>query len=124
MVVEIGSVQTLKYFGQLALLWSISLLGGYLASLTALPIPGNILGIVILFCLLCLDVIKLEQVEGIADFLLRHLMFFFIPITAGLMEWGGMFQAHGPALVFAIAVSSLPPLFACAWLALALCRKE
>ncbi|MCL2123551.1 MAG: CidA/LrgA family protein [Desulfovibrionaceae bacterium] len=117
-------MQTLKYCGQLGMLWGISLLGGYLASLTDLPIPGNVLGVVILFSLLCLGVIKVEQVEGMADFLLKHLVFFFIPIVAGLMEWGTMFREHGPALALTIVASSLATLFVCAWLTLALRRKE
>jgi holin-like protein len=124
MVVEISLVQILKYFGQLAVLWAISLLGGYLASLTALPIPGNVLGVVILFSLLCFGVIKVEHVEGTADFLLKHLVFFFIPIVAGLMEWGGMFREHGLALAFAIVASSLATLLVSAWLPLVLRRKE
>jgi len=117
-------MQILKYFGQLGILWGISLLGGYLASLANLPIPGNVLGVVILFSLLCLGVVKIEQVEGMADFLLKHLVFFFIPIVAGLMEWGGMFREHGLTLALAIVVSSLASLFVCAWLTLALRRKE
>ena len=117
-------MQTLKYLGQLALLWGIYLLSDTLVALTALPVPANVLGILILFSLLCLGVIRVEQVEGMADFLLKHLVFFFIPIVAGLMEWGGIFREHGPALVSAIVVSSLLPLFACVWLALVLYRKD
>ena len=117
-------MQTLRYLVQLALLWAIYLLSDFLVALTGLPIPASVLGIIILFGLLCLGVIKLEQVEGMADFLLKHLVFFFIPIVAGLMEWGGMFKAHGLTLAFAIAVSSLASLFACAWITLALRRKE
>jgi len=114
----------LRCLGQLALLWGTYLLSEQLVALTALPVPANVLGVVILFSLLCLGVIKIEQVEGVADFLLRHLVFFFIPIVAGLMEWGGMFREHGPALACAVVVSSLAALFSCAGIALALRRKE
>ena len=117
-------MQTLTYLVQLAVLWAIYLLSDLLVSLAGLPIPANVLGVVILFSLLCLDVIKPEQVEGMADFLLRHLMFFFIPIIAGLMEWGGMFKEYGLTLALAIVVSSLAPLFACAWITLVLRREE
>jgi holin-like protein len=117
-------VQTLRYFFQLAILWGIYLLSDLLVSLAALPIPGNVLGVVILFGLLCLGVIKLEQVEGMADFLLKHLVFFFVPIVAGLMEWGGMFKEYGLTLALAIVASSLVTLFACAWITLALRREE
>jgi holin-like protein len=117
-------VQPLKYLGQLAVLWGIYLFSDTLVTLTALPLPANVLGILILFGLLCLGVIRIEQVEGMADFLLKHLVFFFIPIVAGLMEWGGIFREHGPTLACAIVVSSLAALFVSAWLALALRRKE
>jgi len=117
-------VQTLKCLGQLAVLWSIYLLSDYLVSLTDFPVPANVLGVVILFCLLCFGVIRLEQVEDVADFLLKHLVFFFIPIVAGLMEWGGMFREHALTLASAIIVSSLTPLFACAWIVLVLRREK
>ena len=117
-------MQTLKFLGQLGVLWGIYLLSDCLASLAALPVPPNVLGVVILFGLLCLGIIKVEQVEGMADFLLRHLVFFFIPIVAGLMEWGAMFREHGAALVFAIVASSLAALFACLWLTRILHREK
>ena len=113
-----------KYLVQLAVLWAIYLLSDYIVSQTGLPIPANVLGVVILFSLLCLGVIKIEHVEGMADFLLKHLVFFFIPIIAGLMEWGGMFKEYGLTLALAIVVSSLAPLFACAWITLALRREK
>ena len=114
----------LRYLGQLAVLWGIYLLSDFLVSLAALPIPANVLGVVILFSLLCLGVIKPEQVEGMADFLLRHLVFFFIPIVTGLMDWGGMFKEYGLTLALAIVVSSLASLFACARITLVLRREE
>jgi len=117
-------VQTIKCLGQLAVLWSIYLFSGYLVSLTNLPVPAGVLGVVILFILLCLGIVRIEQVEVVADFLLKHLMFFFIPIVAGLMEWGGMFREHALTLASAIIVSSLLPLFVCAWLALVLRREK
>ena len=117
-------MQTIKYLGQLAVLWGIYLFSDLLVAQTGLPVPANVLGVVILFILLCLGVIKLEQVEGMADFLLKHLVFFFIPIVAGLMEWGGMFKEYGLTLALAIVVSSLASLFVCAWIILALRREE
>ena len=117
-------MHTIKCLGQLAVLWSIYLLSDYLVALADLPVPGNVLGVVILFSLLCIGIIRIEQVEQAADFLLKHLMFFFIPIVAGLMEWGGMFREHALTFAFAILVTSLLPLFACAWLVLGLRREK
>jgi len=117
-------MQTIKYLGQLAILCGIYLLSDYAVSLTGLPIPASVLGIVILFSLLCLGIIRVEHVEGTADFLLKHLVFFFVPIVTGLVEWGGVVREYGLTFVVAIVVSSLAALFACARLTLALYREE
>jgi holin-like protein len=58
---------------------------------------------------LCFGVIKLEQISDAADFLLKHLVFFFVPITVGLMEWGGVFKEYWLVLLSAVVVSSLVP---------------
>lgn len=91
---------------------TIILLGVYkgscwLVDVTGLPLPGNVVGVVILFALLCLGVVKLEYVAEAADFLLKHLVFFFVPITVGLMEWGSVLMEHGLILLVAVLISSL-----------------
>jgi len=104
--------QTLKALGQLALLWAIYLGGNWLVAAVGLPIPGNVVGVLALFSLLCLGVVKLSHVEMAADFLLKHLVFFFVPIAVGLMEWGGVFYDYGLVLAAAILVSAVLPLLA------------
>lgn len=47
--------------------------------LTRAPIPGNVLGILVLFALLSLDVVRLDRVAEGADFLIAHLSLFFVP---------------------------------------------
>ncbi len=104
--------QTLKALGQLALLWAIYLGSTWLVGFLGLPIPGNVVGVVLLFSLLCLGVVKLEYVELAADLLLKHLVFFFVPIAVGLMEWGGVFREYGLTLALAIVLSAVLPLLA------------
>lgn len=94
---------------QAAILWGIYRAGGWFVAATGLPLPANVVGVLALFCLLCLGVIKLEHVEEAADFLLRHLVFFFVPITVGLMEWGEVFGRHWAVLLAAVLASSLLP---------------
>lgn len=116
--------QTIKALGQLALLWAVYQGSAWLAAATALPIPGNVLGVVLLFTLLALGVVKLQHVELAADFLLKHLVFFFVPIAVGLMEWGGVFADYGPTLLAAIVLSAAAPLLAVGGLAGLLHKKD
>lgn len=101
--------KALRIVWQAAILTGIYRASCWFVDLTGLPVPGNVVGVAGLFTLLCLGVVKLEHVAGAADFLLRHLVFFFIPITVGLMEWGGVFKEHGFVFLAAVLVSSLVP---------------
>lgn len=99
--------QHLRFLGQLALLIAIYLFGNQVARWTHLPIPGNVVGIVLLYGLLNLGLVKLEYVQEAADFLLRHLVFFFIPVAVDLMNWGGVFYRYGWMLALAIVISTI-----------------
>lgn len=104
--------QTLKALGQLAILWAIYQGSTWFVAAVGLPIPGNVVGVMLLFALLCLGVIKLQYVELAADFLLKHLVFFFVPVAVGLMEWGQVFYDYGLTLFAAIVISAVLPLLA------------
>jgi holin-like protein len=97
----------LRFLGQVALLAGIYLLGNKIAAFAHLPVPGNVVGVVLLYALLNLGLVPLEYVQDAADFLLRHLVFFFIPVAVDLMNWGNVFYKYGLALAFAIVVSTV-----------------
>ena len=109
--------KNLQFLGQLAVLIVIYLVGNQIVRLTGLPVPGNVVGVVLLYALLNLGLIRLEQVQDAADFLLRHLVFFFIPVAVDLMNWGGLFYRHGLMLALAIAVSTVLTYVGTGWIA-------
>jgi holin-like protein len=96
----------IRLLAQIAVLSGIYLAGNWIARKTGLPVPGNVLGIILLYALLNLGVLRLEHVQDAADFLLRHLVFFFIPVAVDLMNWGGVFLRYGLKLALAIAIST------------------
>lgn len=75
----------MKIIKQLAIVLSICLAGDALVALFSLPFSGSILGMVILFVLLCLKVVKPSDIEEVANFLLGNMMLLFIPISVGFM---------------------------------------
>lgn len=116
--------QTLRLLWQMGLLAVFAWAADWLARALGLPIPGNVLGIVVLFLLLSTGLVKESWINEAASFLLRHLIFFFVPIAVGLMNWGGVFYDYGWVLLAAIVVSTALPLFVVGWLAMALRRPE
>jgi holin-like protein len=98
--------QWLRLISQVVLLWLIYKLGNIVAEMTYLPIPGNVIGMIILFLLLLTGIIQLKWIEEGADILLKHLAFFFIPIAVGLMQWIGLFQLSGLQLLLSIILGT------------------
>lgn len=76
----------MKLFREAIIIFGIYLLGVLITDITGVPIPGNVIGMVILFLLLYLKVIKVEQISTISNFFLEHLAFFFIPAGIGLIS--------------------------------------
>ena len=98
---------TLKIIGQIFLLWVIYYLSTYLVRFFHLPIPGSVLGMILLFTLLSTGVIKEQWLSAATNPLLKHLSFFFIPIAVELMEWGDLFIQKGYLLFFPLVISTL-----------------
>lgn len=75
----------MKIFRESIIILCIYLLGEIISKGLNLPVPGNIIGMIILLILLCTNVIKIEKLESISSFFLDHLAFFFIPAGVGLL---------------------------------------
>ena len=73
---------------QLAVIFAICLAGEFLHRIVGVPLPGNIIGMVLLLILLCTKVIKPEQISGVASFFLNHLALFFLPPSIAIMAVG------------------------------------
>lgn len=76
----------MKLFREAIIILGIYLIGELISKSFSLPLPGNILGMIILLILLCTKVVKVENVENVSDFFLSHLAFFFIPAGVGLIS--------------------------------------
>lgn len=96
----------LKLTWQISLLWLIAQTGNWVQKYTHIPIPGNVLAMLLLLLLLLKGWIKLEWVRDGSDFLLKYLALFFIPIAVGLMDFGQLFLHDGLQILFIVLVST------------------
>ncbi|HKZ03879.1 MAG TPA: CidA/LrgA family protein [Methylomirabilota bacterium] len=86
---------------------------GYaMASALRLPLPGNLVGMLLLLGLLVTGAVPLRWIEGSAALLTRHLAFFFIPITVGLMSFADLFLETGPAILVTLVLSAAAGIWA------------
>ena len=75
----------MKYLKQLTVILIVSLVSEALGYFIPLPVPASVYGLVIMFVLLWTKVVKLDQVEDVADFFLQVMPFFFVAPTVGLI---------------------------------------
>lgn len=91
---------------QVALLMAFSLLMDLLARALHLPVPGSILGMIVLFILLQTRVVKLRWIEIGAAWLLGELLLFFIPSAVGIMNYMPMLEQDGLQILFIVLLST------------------
>lgn len=92
---------------QLAFLLLLNQFGYWIANVFHLPVPGNVIGMILLFLLLLTGVIKLEWVEMASGILIRNMSFFFIPISVGLMTLGSVFIVDGFGIMIVLIISAV-----------------
>jgi putative effector of murein hydrolase LrgA (UPF0299 family) len=82
-------------------------LGEAIVLFLRLPIPGPVMGMVLLFLALILAPKLLDKVEQSGTELLRHLSLLFVPVAAGIMVSVADIGPHWLALLLAMMGSTL-----------------
>lgn len=75
-----------KLYVQLMILFVISLIGEGISSFFHLPIPGSIIGLIILFLALQFKWLRTRHVNMVGNFLLANMTILFLPPAVGIME--------------------------------------
>lgn len=80
---------------QIALLYIIFFIGEWIQLITHMPIPGSIIGMIILFLVLIFKVIRREWISLGSNFLLNNLPLLFVPATVGIIDYLELFSGYG-----------------------------
>ena len=109
---------------QLSFLWLLNELGYFLVKTFHLPLPGNVIGMVLLFGLLITGVVKLSWIEDASSLLIKHLAFFFIPIAVGLMNFGSLFLKSGLSFLIVVIGSIVVGMYVTGFVSQGLVKKK
>ncbi|HEX2927522.1 MAG TPA: CidA/LrgA family protein [Ruminiclostridium sp.] len=82
----------MKLLRQFLIVLIICFIGEVLNKVVHIPLPGSIIGMILLFICLITGGIKLEKLDEISRFLMDHLAFFFIPAGVGLLAYVGILR--------------------------------
>lgn len=107
----------------LAWLLLLQLVGELLARAFALPLPGPVIGMLLLMPALGWRPLR-EPVTVVARFLLTHLSLLFVPVGVGVITHLTLLRDHGWKLVVAIVLSTWAGLAVSALVLRALMRAQ
>lgn len=97
----------MKYVKQMLIILLITFIGEFLNILLPFPISGSIYGMALLFILLCVGVIKIDQIDETSRFLLNIMPVLFIPSAVGIIEKGGELKHIWWQIIIIIIVTTV-----------------
>lgn len=95
-----------------------------LMTLTALPIPGTIVALLVLFILLVSGLLKIESVEQAANVLLANMVILFLPPSLKLIEVYSLFSGQFFKIVLLLVLTTVLTLIVTAYTVQGLIRLQ
>lgn len=87
---------------QMGIIFIFNWLGQMIVAVSGLPIPGSIIGFLLLFGSLYTGLIQLSWIEAGTALLISEMLLFFIPSLVGFIEHSWMFGLKGLFILFII----------------------
>jgi len=109
---------------QIAGLYVLYLIGQWIQQTLGIPIPGSIIGLILLFLLLISGIIRPLWLESGASFLLAWLPLLFLPSIVGVMNDKSFFFHRGIWLVLLIAVNTVIVMALSSWVTQRLANRK
>ena len=92
---------------QILIIFGFTFLGDSIQAFLNIPVPGSIIGLVLLFACLQFKIIKLKQVETVGTWLKNYMAFLFVPITVGIIVHFELLQLPWVNLVIVMVISTV-----------------
>ncbi|MER2172339.1 MAG: CidA/LrgA family protein [Psychrobacillus psychrodurans] len=92
---------------QVIILYLFSALGSFTVGLLPFSFPGSIAGLLMLLVCLLLKIIPADLIKDGAGFLLAFLALFFVPATAGIMDYPEFASVTGVLTIIALILSTM-----------------
>ena len=93
--------------GALAILLGLQLVGEVAVRWSGMPLPGPVVGMVLLFLALRWRQALPDALRATAETLLSHLSLLFVPAGVGIMQYGALLAEEWLAVAAALVLSTL-----------------
>lgn len=100
------------------------LLGDFIATLFSWPIPGSVMGMLLLFAALVIRGGLSKPLRESAQSLLPYLPLFIVPASVGILNYWDLLKAEGLPLLLIILISLIAGMPVCGWIMQAMLNHQ
>jgi len=104
-----------QYLRAFILIYACLYAGIFLASLLPITIPGSIIGMLLLFVLLALQILPAQWVKPGCSVLIRYMALLFVPIGVGVMQYYDLLSAQFGPIFVSCTISTLVVFLVVSW---------
>ena len=111
-----------RLISEIAVLLAIYFVGCQIAAWLQVPIPGGVMGMILLLLAFALGWVKPATLQLGAGVLMAEMLLFFIPALMSLLDHGALVRDEGWRILLVIGVSTLLVMIITAFTVEAVCR--
>ena len=93
--------------GDFLIICLVTSAGALVSAIPGFPFPGTVTGMMIMVLLLLFRAVKVRRIERAADFLIRFLPLFFIPLIINIMKEYDLISRFGFKLLLIIFLTAV-----------------
>lgn len=113
--VSLAVVRRLQVPAQVVLYAGLFIFAQYLVQWFHLPLPANLIGMLLMLALIACRILPLAWVRAGARWLLAEMLLFFVPAVVAVVNYSQLLLVEGWRIFAVIALSTLMVLGATAW---------
>lgn len=106
----------MKFLKEIFWIFLFSFIGEGLAFMAPLPVPGSVIGMLLLFGALQIEWIKIEEVEGAGNWLVNNMALFFVPAGIALMTNFNLLQTIWWQVILIVLLSTAFMIVTVGWI--------
>ncbi|MFC0475797.1 CidA/LrgA family protein [Robertmurraya beringensis] len=104
-----------KVIFQIGILIGLFYIGSFLKGFLHIPLPGSIIGLLLLLILLFLKIIPVDWIQDGANVLITFLPLLLVPATVSVMNEPSLFSGNGLVLFGIIMISTIVTMVSVGW---------
>ena len=105
----------MKIIIQTGIIFAVCWLSQIIEAILPFDFPASVIGMILVFLLLLLKILKVDHIREKSDFILNNMAFFFLPAGVSIIEYLDVLKSTIVQLLIICVVSTVLTFAACAY---------